>query len=160
MSNSQVQIQNASGPPVGVISKTTSGGASENLERVAVDTDQLNSAGNPSTLLVDNQALSSAYENGMPISCEGKAKIVVKTEYSVVGVQAELRLILLDFAGNRFYSTIFRPAPTNDGTAPTVAGFFHGEMFDFPVDGARQCNIRIIGQPGAIGNVSVWVCAI
>jgi len=35
MSNSQVQIQNASGPPVGVISKTTSSGASENLERVA-----------------------------------------------------------------------------------------------------------------------------
>jgi len=160
MSNSQVQIQNASGPPVGVISKTTSSGASENLERVANDTDQLNSAGNPFTLLVSNQALGTTYENSTPISCEGKSKIVVKTEYSVVGVQAELRVILLDFAGNRFYSTIFRPAPTNDGTAPTAAGFFHGEMFDLPVNGARQCNIRVVGQSGVSGNVSVWVCAI
>jgi hypothetical protein len=160
MSNAQVAIQNASGPPVGVINKTTSGGANENLERVAHDTDQLNGAANPFTLLVSSQALGTTYENGTAISCEGKSKIVVKTEYSVVGVQAELRVILLDFAGNRFYSTIFRPAPTNDGTAPTAAGFFHGEMFDLPVNGALQCNIRVIGQSGVNGNVSVWVCAV
>lgn len=160
MSNSQLQIQNASGPPVGVISKTTSGGASENLERVANDTDQLNSAGNRSTLLVNNQPIGATYENATPISCEGKTKIVVKTEYSVVGVQAELRVILLDFTGYRLYSTIFRPAPTNDGTASTAGGFFHGEMFEFPVDGAQQCNVRIVGQAGVNGNVSVWVCAI
>jgi len=160
MSNSQINIQNASGPPVAVVAKTTSGGASENLERVASDTDQLNGTGNPFTLLVSNQALGSTYENATPMSCEGKSKLVVKTEYSIVGVQAELRVILLDFAGNRYYSTVQRPAPTNDGTAPTAAGFFHGEMFDLPVDGAKQCNIRIIGQPGISGNVSVWVCAI
>ena len=119
-----------------------------------------NGTGNPFTLLVSNQALGSTYENATPMGCEGKSKLVVKTEYSVVGVQAELRVILLDFAGNRYYSTVQRPAPTNDGTAPTAAGFFHGEMFDLPVDGANQCNIRIIGQPGISGNVSVWVCAI
>ncbi len=79
MSNSQVAIQNASGPPVGVISKTTSGGANENIERVAHDTDLLNSAGNPFTLLVNSQALGTTYENSTPISCEGKSKIVVKT---------------------------------------------------------------------------------
>ena len=84
---------------------------------------------------------------------------MVKTEYSVVGVQAELRVILLDFAGNRFYSTVFRPAPTNDGTSPTASGFFHGEMFVLPVNGAKQCNIRIIGQTGVSGNVErVGMC--
>ena len=160
MSNARVSIQNAGGPPIAVVIKTTSGGASENLERVAADTDQLNSAGNPFTLLVSNQALGATYENGVPMSCEGKARLVVKTEYSVAGAQAEVRVILLDFAGNRYYSTIVRPAPTNDGTGPSAAGFFHGEMFDWPVAGAKQCNIRIIGQPGLNGNVSVWVCAI
>lgn len=160
MSYSQVSIQNASGPPVGVISKTTSEAQNENLERIANDTDQLNGAGNPWTLVVSNQGISTTYENSTPISCEGKSKMVVKTEYSVVGVQAELRVILLDFSGNRFYSTVFRPAPTNDGTSPTASGFFHGEMFVLPVNGAKQCNIRIIGQTGVSGNVSVWVCAI
>lgn len=160
MSNSQVQIQNASGPPVGVITKTTSGGATENLERVAADTDQLNGPGNAFALLVNNQALATTYENASPISCEGKSKLVVKTEYSVANVQAELRIILIDFAGNRYYSSIFRPLATGDGTSPTQAGFFHGEMFDLPVDGAKQCNVRIVGQTGVSGNVSVWVCAI
>jgi hypothetical protein len=160
MSNSQLQIQNASGPPVGVVTKTTSGGATENLERIASDTDQLNSTANPWGLLVNAQPLAVTYENSLPLSCEGKSRLVVKTEYSLPGVQAELRIVLLDFGGNRFYSPIFRPAPTNDNTQPTQAGNYHGELFDLPVDGARQCTVRVVGQPGVAGNASVWVCAI
>jgi hypothetical protein len=143
-----------------VVTKTTSGGQTENLERVASDTDQLNSSGNPFTLLVNNQPINANYENATPISCEGKSKLVVKTEYSVAGAQGALRVILIDFNGNRYYSTVFRPLGTGDNTAPTQGGFYHGEMFDFPVDGARQVTIRIIGQQGTSGSISVWACAI
>jgi len=154
MSFSEVQIQTATGPNVGTIQKTETGGATVNLERIAVDTDQLNFADVFAAQLVD------ASQESAPIGCEGKSKIVVKVELSTNSVQAQIRVVLQDFVGLRLYTPVVTPANTGDNTNPTQAGYYHAELYSVDVLGAKQFTVQLIGINGMPGSASVWAAAI
>jgi hypothetical protein len=150
MSLSEVTIPQAgTGPNVGTLVKTETNGNTVQIERVAIDTNQL--VFSPAIVTQSAAYTSSAY------SCEGCSKVVVKVEYSTNSNTAKFYVLLGDFTAVPIQAAMpgVTPVNTQDNTNITTVSYFHGETFVVSTNGAEQVILRM--ETPSAGSVSAWI---
>ncbi|HZP46255.1 MAG TPA: hypothetical protein VFB15_11460 [Candidatus Binataceae bacterium] len=151
------------GTEIATINKTENGQA-VNVQRTAIDTDQLSfgTEGVPTygALMAAPQPVGTLWTSAA-LSCLGDSKIVLKTEYSASQVIAALRVVLVDNGGVMTPMPLVEPQNTGYSGNVSYPGYFHGELATVPTNGASSYYVQIAPRtPAAAGNVMVWADSI
>lgn len=127
------------------------GGVTREIERVAVDTDQLTFAG---SAILDAQSAPDTESSALDVT--GKSKIVLKPTFSTATDTATIRVKYEDFQGTPGVSYGQEFSIPNTGIAD--ASRYHGEIQVLQNIGAKQVKVRLESITG--GNLSIIACAI
>ena len=153
MGADKIGYTEGAGVNVGAIAKTESS-ETRKIERVAVDTDQLNFG----------SALWSAYStlNGecAAIATEGKSHLVITTSYKTAATVATLRARWEDYQATPIpaYSEVFGIPNTgisDGGGTPR----YYGEIQVIRTYGAKQMKLRLVSITSG-DDISLWAVAI
>lgn len=95
------------------------------------------------------------------ISCDGKSKIILHTEYSDSVGTAPIIIILMDFNVTQAESWVGPVTPANSGISlnPIETNYYQGDTIVVDANGAKEFKIRVNDTPSA-GNVSVFAAVV